>query len=414
MLRKLGFGVFIVLLVLFGLLAQLSAYLFEMAPLDTDEVGPSAPYGATGPHLVGVEDVGADGAANASMIWYPAAVPLDTDFSTTYSYEINMFGSGSAIALATFEGEAIRNATADLSAGPFPVVVLSPGFGIGGASYAWLAEHLASYGFVVISLDHDESLDPGVLWRSTVERPQAALGLIDHIQGETQPGGEFEGLIDADVIAVVGHSFGGYTAQVTGGARLHSAAFEGICDTADETDDPIGFLCDALLPRLDDMAELAGLEEGPSGVWPAWNDAAVDAVVSLAGDAAVFGPPGLSELNVPVMAIGGTADVDSPYTWGTGLTFEHASADRRIEIALQGAEHMIFAGECERARRILALVSLGFCSDPVWDRDSAHALISHFVTAFLLAELMQDGQASEALSADDSGFPGVTHRAEGF
>lgn len=52
-------------------------------------------------------------------------------------------------------------------------------------------------------------------------------------------------------------------------------------------------------------------------------------MVSLAGDAHLFDEAGLGELRVPVLAIGGTADTDTPYGWGTGPTYRLAASVRR-------------------------------------------------------------------------------------
>lgn len=138
-------------------------------------------------------------------------------------------------------------------------------------------------------------------------------------------------------------------------------------------------------------------------------------MVSMAGDAAMFGEQGLAEITVPVVAIGGTADTDSPFEWGTRLTYDFVSSNRKIELALKDAAHLIFAGDCTSVRRILSLVSLGFCSDPAaWDRTEAHDLVEHYVTAFLLAELYDDQAAAAALAPSHQDFPNVSSRAEGY
>jgi predicted dienelactone hydrolase len=302
----------------------------------------------------------------------------------------------------------------DMLNGPYPLVVLSPGFAIRNTSYAWLAEHLASHGFVVVSPQHQESLDPGMLWLSTIERPQDVLTIFAYIDEQIQVGSEFDGLIDNETVAVIGHSYGGYTALAAAGAQMDTSAFEAACEMAYETDDPLVFLCDALLPRMDDMADLTGLGSVPSGLWPAWADPRVDAVIVMAGDAAMFGQAGLAEVTVPVMAMGGTADRDSPFMWGTQPTYEYTSSPRKVEIAYEEAEHLIFAGECETVRRILSLVSTSFCSDPAWDRIRAHDLIKHYSTVFLFAELNQDREAAATLAPDRTEFSGVTYRAEGY
>jgi predicted dienelactone hydrolase len=419
-LQKFVFGLIVAGLVLLGVLGQLGQYLLALSPrdhaTDTDSTAAEgALYAAEGPHPVGVRSLTADGEPPMeTTVWYPASGGARADGSTTYPYEINMFGPDRAIALATDEGHALRNAPYDQSAGPFPLVVLSPGFAIGSSSYAWLAEHLASHGFVVISPEHDETLDPGVLWRSTIERPRDVLAMLAYVDEQGGSGGDLEGLVDAERVAVIGHSYGGYTALASAGARLDTGAFRASCETARKADDPIVFLCDALLPHTDDMARLAKLDTVPRGLWPARSDPRVDAVVSMAGDAAMFGQEGLGEVSVPVMAIGGTADSDTPFEWGARPTYDHAASSNKVEIAFDGAAHLVFAGECDEARRIMAFVSLGFCSDPAWDRERAHDVVKHYVTAFLLAELSQDQEAAAALAPDGGGFPRVTYRAEGY
>ncbi len=416
MIRKLAFSVVMVGAVVVGLVTQAGAYLLALtAPASEGggEANSVTRFAGPGPLTVGVRWAG-DDAPMPVTYWYPA-IPAEQDrATTTYAFGINMLGSDTTTALATFDGRATVGAPPEMSAGPYPLVILSHGFAIAPSSYGWLAEQLASHGFVVAAPHHDESLDPGVLWKSTVQRPRELATLMTEIDRQSKPGGEHEGLIDSERVAVVGHSYGGYTAQVAGGARLDTRALGETCETARETGDPVMFLCGALMPRLDDMANAAELPEAPSGLWPDWSDPRVEAVVSIAGDAAMFGPHGLAEVEVPVLAIGGTADSDSPFGWGTEYTYNHAAAERKIEVGLEDAGHMIFAGECERSRRILDLVSLGFCSDGTWDRGEAHQIVSHYVTAFLLEEMTDDQDAAAELVSSDEGLPDVAYRAEGY
>ena len=346
-------------------------------------------------------------------MWYPAIEPEETH-ELTYAFGVTMLSPDSSVALATYSGHATPGAAHDVSGGPYPLVIVSHGFAITGSSYAWLAEHLASYGFVVVAPNHRESLDPSGLWRATINRPVDILEVLDHLDGESSEGGEYAGLIDTGTVAVVGHSYGGYTALAAAGARLDTEAFRATCATAYADGDPLTFQCDALDGRSDDMATLAGLDAAPSGLWPAVAAGRIDAAVSIAGDAAMFGIEGLAEVTVPVMAIGGTADVDSPFAWGTRFAYENISSARKVEIALEGAGHMVFAGGCDNMRRIESLVSLGFCSDPGWDRHEAHDLVEHYVATFLRAEIHADRDARTALSASRQDFAGITYRAEGY
>jgi predicted dienelactone hydrolase len=128
----------------------------------------------------------------------------------------------------------------------------------------------------------------------------------------------------------------------------------------------------------------------------------------------MFGTSGLAEISVPVLTIGGTADTDSPLEWGNRLAYENVSSARKAEVVLNGADHMVFAGGCEQMRRIEALVSLGFCTNPGWDRNEVHDVVNHYVVAFLLAELKADRRAAETLEPARQNIPRTTYRSVGF
>ena len=134
----------------------------------------------------------------------------------------------------------------------------------------------------------------------------------------------------------------------------------------------------------------------------------------MAGDAFFFGESGLAKIDIPVMAIGGTADQDAPFTWSTAPTYEYSYSTRKVEIALEGAEHMIFTASCEKVRWYLKFLSGEFCKDSTWDRNYAHALIKHFTTAFLLSELKQDASATALLNPETINFAGIEYESQGY
>ncbi|HSO27893.1 MAG TPA: hypothetical protein VLS48_07460, partial [Anaerolineales bacterium] len=290
-----------------------------------------------------------------------------------------------------------------------------PGFALSASSYGWLAEHLASYGFVVLAAEHDEQMNPETgLWQGAVKRPQEIQAVFAYVDAQTQPGGALAGLVDAQTVAVLGHSYGGYTALAAAGARLDTAGFATHCaDTARE-EHPAAWVCDMLLPHLPEMAALAGLDALPAALWPGWGDARVAAVVALAGDAFFFGEAGLAEITAPVLAIGGTADHDSPYEWSAQPTYDHVSSPRKVRIALNEAEHMIFTNPCASIRWYARPLAGEFCADTTWDRQQAHDLISHFTTAFLLAELKQDAVAANLLAPETAVSPPIDYASEGY
>ena len=410
--KKFFFGFFLIL--------GLTALFINVKPgkgtvvTHTTERPDTPAYGLPGPYPVGKRSLETnDDTPLAIKIWYPA-LPTD-DKTDAYSYEIKMGAPLGTVRIASSVGMATQDAAFDLTQAPYPLVVLSPGFTMGASAYGWLAEHLASYGFVVVTPEHQETLDPGnELWRAAITRPQDIRAVFTYIDEQVEPGGIFDRLVDAEVTAVIGHSYGGYTALAAAGAQIDTTSFKAHCAEATRTEDPTAWLCDMLLPHLAEMAELAGLDAIPEGLWPYWSDPRVGAIVPMAGDAYFFGQTGLAQIDVPVLAIGGTLDSDTPFLWGPQPTYEHASSPKKALFALNDAEHMIFTNTCESIRWYAQLVSGEFCADSAWDRDQAHDLINHLTTAFLLAELKQDQDAAAALAPDAVEFPSVSYESEGY
>ncbi len=405
---------------LFSLLLAAGLAVGTMWPLCAGAVGTDHPsdtpaYGRPGGQPVGSRAlIMGEASGLALSIWYPAVRGGEGGAAVAYPYQIKLPAAG-AVTIATDVGYAVPEAAADLSSGPFPLVILSPGFAMSGSSYGWLAEHLASHGFVVLALEHDEAMNPeSGLWRAAVRRPREIQAVFAYLEAAVRPGGALAGLVDPEAVAVMGHSYGGYTALAAAGARLDSAGFARHCEEAARDRHPAAWLCDMLLPHLPEMAAAAGLDGLPEGLWPDWSEPRVDAVVSLAGDAFFFGAAGMAELEVPVLAIGGTADRDSPYAWGTRPTYDYAASARKAVVALTEAEHMIFTNGCGCVPLYARPVAGEFCADAVWDRQRAHDWIGHFTTAFLLAELKQDVRAAAALAPEAAAFSLITYAAEGY
>lgn len=343
------------------------------------------------------------------MIWYPGLTAGAED-ANSYDYEVKMKKPLDILSIASYDGNSVSDTPYDQTSAPYPLVILSPGFSIGTAAYGWLAEHLASHGFVAIAIEHSEILDPEVdLWRALINRPYDVSKVLDYMEEQTGDRGSFQEMINLDSIAVIGHSFGGYTALATAGARIDTPSFYEYCEGIMASESQKNWLCEKLLPHISDMANLAGLNEIPKGLWPTQADTRIDAIVSMAGNAFFFGQQGLSEITIPVMAIGGTADADSPYLFGTYPTYEYVSSETRIRIALEDAEHMIFTGPCEKTPWHLKTISGEFCSDKTWDRTYAHELVKHFATTFLLSELKKDDTAAAALKQDEFNLHNIDH-----
>ncbi|WP_088241754.1 alpha/beta hydrolase [Calothrix rhizosoleniae] len=111
-----------------------------------------------------------------------------------------------------------------------PVVVISHGFGDSPSSFTELAKFLASYGFAVALPEHigsnfaqQEATLAGrgrELFRLNefVDRPLDVTFLLNYLEGLNQS--DFQGRLNLKKVGVIGHSFGGYTALMLGGATV--------------------------------------------------------------------------------------------------------------------------------------------------------------------------------------------------
>lgn len=361
------------------------------APAPDVPVDPATRYVERGPHAAGFQVLQHDG--RTVKAWYPS----DGDASAAITYDVVLQLPGFPPDPVGISGIAV--ADGPVAPGTHPLAVLSHGFSLNPEWYHGLAEHLASHGFVVLAPEHVESDWMADVVQATADRPADVRATLD--LADATP------WIDGERVAVVGHSYGGYTALAAAGARLHPADLEQRCAGVS---DPmtLAMFCEPLLAGQDVLAEHLGLGDPPAGLWPSLGDARVDAVVAIAGDAYPFGPDGLAEVEVPAMLLGGTADTGTPWEWGAQLAHDHVSSDRRALVALEGAEHMIATAPCEDMPFTQGLppeYRPYFCEDPAWDKGEGLDVLHHMTTAWLLHTLVGDERAREALDpsayADD-------------
>ncbi len=371
------------------------------------------PYALRGPFGVGYRSLVSDedGERPLSLsLWYPASIPTDQSEAITYAVTFKDPNWTPKLP-PVVHGQALQDAALDNSGAPYPLVVLSHGYLFSAPMYNVLAEHYASHGFVVLAPDHVEAFDPtfAEMWMTLIDRPGDVTRTLDQAEALTAPDGPMAGLIDMAQVAVVGHSYGGYTALAVAGAQYDMQAYTERC-AAIAVDDPLSFFCEPLVPRVKEMAARAGLDGVPDGLWPSFGDPRVTAIIPLAGDSYLFGEAGLAQIRVPMMVMGGSADSGTPPAWGADPAYAHASSAQKSLVTFVGAEHMIFNTPCVQQPWMYEHpFAAYFCFDPVWDRARALDLVRHFSTAFLLATFNGDETAHAALLPDAAAFPGIEY-----
>jgi len=393
--------------------------LLNASPSAAQSQRPDAPtYARHGPFAVGTFDIKIDDPLRplTATVWYPALNPTKVAEAVTYHY--------GAYAIS---GNALLNAAPDASQGPYPLIVFSHGNNGLRLQSLFLTEHLASYGFVVISADHPGSalnlnqvlgLSSAPTTAQTEDnfitsyalRPNDLLREIAQAEKLNAAGGQLAGIIDTNTIAVSGHSFGGYTAIATGGARL---SFDALAAWCSSSPDP------ALQPETDcfmqplaaQVAKARGLASTPAGLWPATTDPRIKAVVALAPwNAPIFGAEGLAALTVPTLIMVGTKDTTTIPERDAYVFYKQIGSAHKTLVTFDNGNHTVFVDACPPA--LFNSPLFPSCSDEVWDMGRIHDLINGIATPYLLATLKHDPTAQAALAPAAIKYVGVNYTTQ--
>lgn len=267
----------------------------------------------------------------------------------------------------TQNGIAVANATA--AGSKYPLVIISHGYSNSPAVMTWLTENLASKGYVVAAIHHR---DPNPYIASPTTRAAPNFNRPrDIVFVASELGAVLGDLIDADNVALIGYSQGGYGVLTAGGATL----------------DPAG-------PNMDLVAGgwLKKFARGSKRA-DAMQVAGVKAVVALApaGGAprSAWGADGLSAFTAPLLLIHGDSDPVVDYNTGALAVFNGTVNSDRYLLTYKQAGHAIALNPAPPEMRG-TVWDMDWFEDPIWRQDRINAINLHFITAFLAVHLRKD------------------------
>ena len=141
----------------------------------------------------------------------------------------------------------------------FGAVAISPGFTERQENMSWWGNHLASHGFAVLTLDTNELRDDPAV------RADALMAAIGVLNGEnTRTGGVIRGKIDANRMAIMGHSMGGGGTLLA--ANAHSAELKAAIPFTPWL--PDGDFSEVTVPTLLIAAEIDSIAAVGVHAWP--------------------------------------------------------------------------------------------------------------------------------------------------
>ncbi|GAB4365990.1 MAG: alpha/beta hydrolase [Elainellaceae cyanobacterium] len=257
-------------------------------------------------------------------------------------------------ALALRDEQRDRNIPTDLYVPVFgealptsiPVVVYSHGYGETRETAAPFLELLASYGFVVAAPEHvgsDYQFQQDLLIGLTnesfaasefVDRPLDISYVLDVLEQKNAT--EFNNRLNLQQVGAFGHSFGGYTVLMLGGATVD---FEQLQDQCQQD-----FLLRSLDTALLLQCRALELESAPQSMELLTNGQLRDpriqsvmAVTPVAG--AILGQQGLSQINIPVFLFSGGSDPVTPLVPEQLRAFSWLTTPDRYLLITDNAAH---------------------------------------------------------------------------
>ena len=237
---------------------------------------------------------------------------------------------------------------------PAPTIVVSHGVASGPATFAYLAEHLASHGFAVATIRHPDTDElrfqqyingfadqPDA--RLFVQRPHDITALLDDLEQKVAEDPRWQGQLRTDEVGLIGHSLGGYTVLASGGAQLDFEHLRQSCQDAEEE----------ILPF--NLSQLFQCElQTLTGVDTNLRDDRVAAVFAVSPiTSSLFGPVGMSRIEIPTMMVAASEDLVAPAVDEQIVPFTWLETEDRYLVLIENATHFsFFTGDLEALKDV--------------------------------------------------------------
>lgn len=255
----------------------------------------------------------------ATTIWYPADASVKT--------KVLERGPFTPVEVAV-DAPVVKGQT-------WPVVLLSHGSGGKADKLFWIASHLVKNGFLVIAVDHPGNMTGDNTAEGVIRIWERARDLSFALD-RTVESSEFRFALDLNRVSALGHSAGGTTALLLGGAKFSAARFGSPFPNCAGTKDPYyAKLCEGV-GKIDFKKYDPKLVEGD------YSDKRVKAVVGFdPGYAKALDVKGMTARPLVFVADKLTAPQDEIYSKQFLKLFPNAS------LVVPGSLHMTFIAACK-------------------------------------------------------------------
>ena len=232
---------------------------------------------------------------------------------------------------------------------PAPLIIIAPGLNTDWRNFAYLAEHLASYGFGVAALNFPgtdaqrvsavlSGLDTPPANNQWVEQPIIITHLLDKIKQKSQEDLTWQGKLDLQRVGIIGQSLGGYTAMAIAGAKVDWHHLKTECRKL-ENPDRINFN-----PAL--YWQCQGVKDSPPNT--NLQDKRIVAAIAINPVTnPVFSQKSLNAFKSPLMMIAGDRDYFAPAISEQLKPFTWLPENDKYLVLVKNSTHFSFINERE-------------------------------------------------------------------
>ncbi|MBE8967758.1 alpha/beta hydrolase [Nostocales cyanobacterium LEGE 12452] len=219
-----------------------------------------------------------------------------------------------------------------------PVIVFSHGFGSVRTDLRYLAEHLASHGYVVAALEHPGSnqANANLAFQGKTRvmkpqeflyRPQDISFVLDELAKLNQTANyPLQGKLATTNAMVVGYSFGGGTALALAGAELQLERLKQRCKKNL-----------TILSLGENMQCIA--QELPENSYQLRDPRIKQAIALNPTTSLIFGETGLTKIQVPTIVLAGSADKTTPALTEQIVGFDKIPSPKSL-VGIIGGTHL--------------------------------------------------------------------------
>lgn len=306
-------------------------------------------------------------------VWYPSAVDAN---SVKTSYE-NVTRSGIKFSI---QADAFRDSPVlpTSKTDKFPLVIISHGYTGYRTLMYYLAEHLASHGYIVAAIDHTDSTNAEIdminspfsgFFSTLINRSRDQQFTLNYL---TSTPNFASTAIDNTKAGLIGYSMGGYGAINTVGGCYNFTSTS--ASTYTGLKDP-----KQIQKAMALLNSCAGGQYENSKVDTRWQ--AVIAMAPWGGQHKLFNQEALSKINTPILYIAGDLDDISGYD-GIKSLYEQTGSKDKYLLTYQNARHNIAPHPAPSVAKKSEL-DIGHYYEPAWDSTVLNNNNKHFTLAMM-------------------------------